>query len=140
MAKLPTTSRPSVPDVFGGKIYEHVGRYARGAVLYAFEQVGGQGGLAAWAKDNPDEFYTKLFPKIITRETEVSHRRSVDDLMDVIDAEYSTEDEDPTPVDVLPSATVSPYVSAYGEEPMLSAEAIEDLDGYDLDDMVEFDD
>ena len=75
MSKLPTSRRPTAPDVFGGKIYEQVGKYASGAVLYAFEEIGGPKGLAAWAARNPDDFYTKLFPKIITRETEVHHTR-----------------------------------------------------------------
>lgn len=137
MSKLPTPRRPTTPDVFGGKIYEQVGKYARGAVLYAFEQVGGPDGLADWAKSNPDEFYTKLFPKIITRETEVHHTRGVDELMEIIDADYEVEDA-LAPEDA-PQA-LSPYVNAYGEEPTLSDEALETLDVYDIDDMVEFDD
>lgn len=135
MSKLPTSRRPTTPDVFGGKIYEQVGKYARGAVLYAFEEVGGPKGLATWAKTNPGEFYTKLFPKIITRETEVHHTRGVDELMDIIDAEYEIDDALP-PEDVPP--TISPYVNAYSEEPVLSDEAREDFDGFDVDDMVEF--
>lgn len=101
--KLPTTkpSRPSVPDVFTGKIYENVGKYARGAVLYAFESVGGPEALAQWAQDNPDDFYTKLFPRIITRETEVHHTRSLDELMDVIDVDFEIEEVAPVDAPTL---------------------------------------
>jgi hypothetical protein len=95
---LPKRANPAVPDVFTGKIYENVGKYARGAVLYAFEKVGGADGLAEWAMDNPGAFYTKLFPKIIARETEVHHHRTVDDLMDVIDGDFEVEDADDVPV------------------------------------------
>lgn len=83
---LPAKSRMGFPLAKDGNIYEAVGKYARGAVLYAFEQMGGPDRLTEWAEDNPGEFYTKLFPRIITRETEVHHVRSVDELMDVLDA------------------------------------------------------
>jgi len=90
----------TLPDVLQGQIYQNAGKYARGAVLFAFEEIGGPQGLAVWAKDNPDDFYTKLFPKIITRETEVHPTRTMDDLMDVIDAAYEVaqdagDDNDP---------------------------------------------
>jgi len=90
----------TLPDVLQGQIYQNAGKYARGAVLFAFEEIGGPQGLAAWAKDNPNDFYTKLFPKIITRETEVHPTRTMDDLMDVIDAAYEVaqdagDDNDP---------------------------------------------
>lgn len=89
MANLPNLTRrsSSVPDVLNGEIFKSVGKYARGAVLFAFENIGGPTALAEWAADNPTDFYTKLFPKIITREVEVGVTRSVDELMDVIDAE-----------------------------------------------------
>ena len=84
-------SSPSVPQTFDGEIYQAVGKYARSAVLFAFEQMDGPQGLAKWAQDNKDEFYTKLFPKIIARESEVTHHRSVDQLMDVIDGDFEVE-------------------------------------------------
>jgi hypothetical protein len=82
---------PSLPATFNGEIYQAVGKYARSAVLYAFEQMDGPEGLADWASKNQDEFYTKLFPKIIARESEVTHHKSVDQLMDVIDADYDVD-------------------------------------------------
>lgn len=86
---------PSVPvNVMDGEIYKSVGKYARGAVLFAFEQMGGPDRLTEWAKANPDEFYTKLFPKIIARESEVTHHKTVDQLMDVIDGDYMVEGDE----------------------------------------------
>lgn len=99
--KLPQVSGtpPNLPQVFEGEIYKSVGKYARSAVLFAFEQMGGAKGLADWGEANQDEFYTKLFPKIIARESEVTHHKTVDQLMDVIDGDYVVDaefDEDPT--------------------------------------------
>ena len=85
--------RPNLPDAFNGEIYKSVGKYARSAVLYAFEEMGGPEGLAAWGRDNPDDFYKTLFPKIIARESEVTHHKTVDQLMDVIDADYVVDEE-----------------------------------------------
>lgn len=90
-----------------GEIYKSVGKYARSAVLFAFENMGGPEKLAEWAEENPDEFYTKLFPKIIARESEVTHHKTVDQLMDVIDGDYLVEgDVDdaeflPTPIEPI---------------------------------------
>ena len=80
-----------MPQVFNGEIYSAVGRYARGAVLFAFEKMGGPEKLAEWGEANPDEFYTKLFPKIIARESEVTHHKTVDQLMDVLDGDYEVD-------------------------------------------------
>ncbi len=96
MADLPdvSTPAPSVPVSFDGEIYKSVGKYARSAVLFAFENMGGPDALAKWGKENEDEFYTKLFPKIIARESEVTHHKTVDQLMDVIDGDYVVEGDD----------------------------------------------
>lgn len=67
---LPKPQAPTIPVANQQMIYENVGKYARGAVLHAFQQIGGTEALAAWAVENPTDFYTKLFPKIIARETE----------------------------------------------------------------------
>jgi len=92
LSLAPTASLPTVMD---GEIYKNVGKYARSAVLYAFEANGGANALAQWAHQNQDEFYTKLFPKIIARESEVTHHRTVDQLMDVIDGDYEVEGDSP---------------------------------------------
>ena len=62
LAKLPMISAEQ---------YQHVGRYAGALVMSCFEQIGGLGRMAAWADTNPTDFYTKLFPKMISRSTQV---------------------------------------------------------------------
>lgn len=95
---------PSTPTVFKGEIFGAVGKYARGAVLFAFERMGGPEELAVWATENKSDFYTKLFPKIIARESEVQHTRSVDDIMDLLDGGYEVIDAgDVAPVDAEPA-------------------------------------
>jgi hypothetical protein len=89
-----------------GAIYENAGKYARGAVLYAFEAVGGPQGLADWAADNPDAFYTKMFTKIIAKEVEVTDRRGIDELLDALDGEYSVvQDADVGAVEAAPGVS-----------------------------------
>lgn len=54
-----------------GEAYQHVGRYAGAVVLACYEQMGGLNRMQAWADSNPTDFYTKLFPKLIQRSTQV---------------------------------------------------------------------
>lgn len=76
------------------RVIQSAGRYARGAVLYAFERIGGADGLADWAENNQSDFYTKLFTKVVTREVEVSDNRTVDELMDALDGDYEVVQDD----------------------------------------------
>lgn len=130
-------SAPSVPKAFDGEIYQAVGKYARSAVLFAFEQNGGADGLSEWANENKDEFYTKLFPKIIARESEVTHHRSVDQLMDVIDGDYTIEGEveditDALPVEVGQGQVWSDEITATAQTTEIYAPE------YDASDIVDF--
>ena len=61
--------------------YQHVGRFAGALVLSCFEQMGGLPRMAAWADGNPTDFYTKLFPKLISRsqQVDVSGTLTIDD-------------------------------------------------------------
>jgi hypothetical protein len=68
-----------------GSIIAHAGRYARESVLVAFEMVGGVDAMAAWAKDNPTEFYTRLYAKVITREVEMSAGAGIEELLMQLD-------------------------------------------------------
>lgn len=104
-----------MPVVSGTAIYENVGKYARGAVLYAFERVGGAEGLAQWANENRDDFYTKLFPKVITREVDVTERRGIDELLDALDGDYRVVPEEDTAVE-------DPSVSGSGLLPIAETE------------------
>lgn len=61
--------------------YAHVGRFAGAIVMSCFEQMGGLPRMAAWADSNPTDFYTKLFPKMISRsqQVDVSGTLTIDD-------------------------------------------------------------
>lgn len=72
LARLPMISAES---------YQHVGRFAGALVMSCFEQIGGLPRMAAWADSNPTDFYTKLFPKMISRsqQVDVSGTLTIDD-------------------------------------------------------------
>lgn len=63
----------------------HAGKYARQNVLVAFEMLGGVQALADWAQENPSEFYTKLFTKMIDREPAPASNDSLEDLLEKLD-------------------------------------------------------
>lgn len=89
-ASVPVAPRPSVPDASRGDgvIMHAAGKYARAAVLGVFHQLGGEDGMAAWARENETDFYTKLFPKIITKEVEdVQAADSLEKLLSRLDDE-----------------------------------------------------
>lgn len=76
---LPALPKPEVTPAkaianigqISGEAYQHVGRYAGAVVLACFEQMGGVERMHTWADSNPTDFYTKLFPKLIQRSTQV---------------------------------------------------------------------
>lgn len=105
LAKLPDTrTDPQQPPrdvarlpMISAEQYQHVGRFAGALVLSTFEMIGGLPRMANWADENPTDFYTKLFPKMIQRSQHVDHSGTItiDDaitrlekLDDAIDAEY----------------------------------------------------
>lgn len=65
----------------------NAGRYSRGAVAMAFEMIGGVESFAEWAEENKGDFYTKMFTKLIGRETEVKQSDDVESLLDALDGE-----------------------------------------------------
>lgn len=75
IAKLPMISAEQ---------YQHVGRFAGALVLSCFEQIGGLDRMAEWADNNPTDFYTKLFPKMISRsqQVDVSGTLTLDDAIE----------------------------------------------------------
>lgn len=100
---------PTIPSVGPhGELLQSAGKRSRQLVMDAFEMIGGVERFAQWASDNPDDFYTKLFTKTITTESEVNHTHGVESVLDeleaaeaagnVIDAEYEdvTDAEDDT--------------------------------------------
>ena len=70
-----------------GELVIPAGRYSRGAVICAFEMIGGLEALAGWAEDNQEAFYTKLFGKVIGREVEHKKADDVEDILKVLDGE-----------------------------------------------------
>ncbi len=65
----------------------NAGRYSRGAVIAAFEMMGGIETFAEWADENKSEFYTKLFGKTIGREMETKSSDSVEEYLKILDGE-----------------------------------------------------
>lgn len=98
-----------------GQLMLSAGKYARQAVLTAFEMIGGVQALAEWAEDNRGEFYTKLFTKTITRETEVEHRGSLEDYLDELDKHTidvtPAYHEDVTYTAPVPTSTPAPLTA-----------------------------
>lgn len=86
LANVPTLS---------AEAYQHVGRYAGGIVLSAFEMIGGLPRLAQWADDNPTDFYTKMFGKTVARSTQVD----VSGTIAIDDAITELENRQSQPVD-----------------------------------------
>lgn len=88
------------------ELYANVGRYAGAAVLTVFEQIGGVQRMAEWADENPDKFFTKTFPKIITAPKQVEHTGVVriEDAIKALDAQEGrdftqvTQDAEFTPL------------------------------------------
>ena len=70
-----------------GELVVPAGRYSRGAVICAFEMIGGLEAFAAWAQDNEEAFYTKLFGKTIGREVEHKKADDVEDILKILDGE-----------------------------------------------------
>jgi hypothetical protein len=76
----PTRDLARLPMI-SAEAYQHVGRFAGALVMSCFEQIGGLPRMAAWADSNPTDFYTKLFPKMISRsqQVDVSGTLTIDD-------------------------------------------------------------
>jgi hypothetical protein len=101
--KLPVVKEVATIPMISAEQYQHVGRFAGAVVMSVFEQIGGAARMASWADDNPTDFYTKLFPKMISRsqQVDVSGTLTIDDAIarlersgDVIEAEFSEFDYD----------------------------------------------
>lgn len=105
LAKLPDTrTDPQQPTrdlarlpMISAEQYQHVGRFAGALVMSTFEMMGGLPRMANWADENPTDFYTKLFPKMISRsqQVDVSGTITIDDAIsrlermdDAIEAEF----------------------------------------------------
>lgn len=85
--KLPVVLEVASIPMISAEQYQHVGRFAGAVVMSVFEQIGGAPRMAAWADSNPTDFYTKLFPKMISRsqQVDVSGTLTIDDAISRLD-------------------------------------------------------
>ena len=93
-------SKPTLPMVGpDGALMAHAGKRSAMLVQDAFEMIGGVQRFAQWADENPGDFYTKLFSKTITRESDVNVQVGVENMLDelqdaeaqgmILDAEFT---------------------------------------------------
>jgi len=76
--------------------YQHVGRYAGATVMHVHETIGGAARFAAWADHNPTDFYTKIFPKMISRSqhVDISGTLTIDDAINRLEAQRDVPEAD----------------------------------------------
>lgn len=90
-----------------GELVISAGRFSRGAVVVAFQMMGGIEKFAEWAEDNPSEFYTKMFGKTIGREPDQQKSGGVEDMLNVLDGDYDeVTDEDDVDVNIVTDTDV----------------------------------
>lgn len=92
-----------LPDLFkfskvttvnpAGELMINAGRFSRGAVIAAFEMMGGIETFARWALENQSEYYTKMFGKVIGREIEVKSTDGLEDMLTILDGEVEEIEE-----------------------------------------------
>jgi hypothetical protein len=73
----------ATPD---GALYGHIGKYAGTIVMTVFEEMGGVARMTAWAEKNPDDFYTKVFTKVVAKPVEHTVAEGVESLLERLDA------------------------------------------------------
>jgi hypothetical protein len=88
----PTRDLSRLPMI-SAEQYQHVGRFAGALVMSCFEQMGGLPRMAMWADGNPTDFYTKLFPKMISRsqQVDVSGTLTIDDAITRLERQAEPE-------------------------------------------------
>jgi len=74
-----------------GALVIPAGKFARNAVLCVYEMLGGHERFAAWADENEEVFYTKMFSKTIGREVELPKKPDddVEDILTLLDNEIT---------------------------------------------------
>jgi hypothetical protein len=77
------------PPAIDPALYANIGRHSGAVVLTVFEQIGGVARMAEWADENPGEFYTKMFTKIISspRQVEVTGKVTIEEAVKALDLE-----------------------------------------------------
>ena len=94
-SRQPTQDVAKLPAI-SVEQYQHVGRFAGALVMSCFEQIGGLPRMSNWADENPTDFYTKLFPKMISRsqQVDVSGSLTIDDAINRLERMNQTIDAD----------------------------------------------
>lgn len=80
--------------------YQHAGRYAGAVVMSVFHQIGGPARMASWADQNPTDYFTKIFSKMISRsqQVDVSGTLTIDDAITRLERVSDIEDVDFTDI------------------------------------------
>lgn len=100
--KLPVVREIGTIPMISAEQYQHVGRFAGAVVMSVFEQIGGIRRMAEWADGNPTDYFTKIFPKMISRsqQVDVSGTLTIDDAisrLERLDAPIDVEFEEVQP-------------------------------------------
>jgi len=84
----PSKAVADLPQI-SGEAYQHVGRYAGAVVVACFEQIGGLRRFAQWADDNPTDYYTKIFGKVVQRSVsaDISGTVTIDDAISRLESQ-----------------------------------------------------
>lgn len=99
-----------------GELMINAGRYSRGAVIAAFEMMGGVEAFARWAIENQSEYYTKMFGKVIGREVEVKSSDGLEDMLNILDGEAEEIEEDEAPKPQMKTMSETRYKMAMAAE------------------------
>lgn len=93
-SKLDKRGMSGVPMLAHPDLYFGLDKQSAGAAITmaVFHGIGGVKAMTEWAEDNPDAFYTKLFPKIITtpKQVEITTIAKVEDMVRILDLEEGT--------------------------------------------------
>lgn len=97
-----------------GELMVNAGRYSRGAVIAAFEMMGGLDTFASWAEENQSEFYTKLFGKLIGREVEHKSTDDLEGMLEILDG----ESEEVTDAEIIEETAMTVVDAEFDDEPV----------------------
>ena len=94
------------------EFYANIGRFAGAQIATVFEMIGGVNRMAEWADENPEAFFTKTFPKIVTAPKQVEHTGTIR----IEDAIRALEAEESKDYSYLPAAQYDPITNALADE------------------------
>lgn len=89
MASTPTQKVAPVPFIIDnqGEMVANASKYVRSSVLAVYHRLGGDDFMLDWARENPTDFVTKVYGKLVQPEkTVIEHTKSIEDVLDELDA------------------------------------------------------